>query len=93
MIVAVLVPSNVLFAAAAEAIVKAFALISAVKPAGNVTVYLAASAPPKVWVEVTAIAVPKFTVAKVPVVEMVTISAPTTPTNVEPVIAAAFVLS
>ena len=93
MIVAVLVPSNILFAAEAEAIVKSFAVILAVNPDGNDTVYLVASAPPKVWVEVTTIPFPTVVAEKLPVPEMVTTSEPTTPTKVDPEIVAVVVLS
>ena len=46
--VAVLVPSNNLLLAAAPKMVNAFDVISAVKLDGKVTVYFAASVPPKV---------------------------------------------
>ena len=68
-------------------------MILAVKPVGTVNEYLAASAPLKVWVEVTAMAVPAFEVAKVPEFETVTTSAPTIPFKVAPEMVAVVVLS
>src|SRR5690606_6933813 len=91
--VAVLVPSYNLSWASASPIVMIFGVISAVKPVGSTTVYFEASAPPSVCVEVTAIPVPAFTLAKVPVLLIVTSSLPTIPTRVDPDIVAAFVLS
>ena len=92
-IVASVVVSKFLFVAAALPIDNAFGVISALKPVGKFKLYFEASAPLKVCVEVTAIAVPAFAATKVPVFETVTTSAPTIPTKVEPEMVAVVVLS